>query len=57
MEYPMTAQATKRPDKAQRRASEQHQYEVARTLEKELNLLVEERKERAERLGLKIALN
>ena len=53
----MTAQPTKRPDKAQRRAFEQHQQEVARTLEKELSLLVEERKERAERLGLKIALN
>jgi hypothetical protein len=57
MEYPMTAPATKRPNKDQRRASELHQQEVARTLEKELSLLVEERKERAERLGLKVELN
>lgn len=53
----MTAQAKKRPNENPRRPSEQQKQEVARTLEKELSLLAEERRERAERLGLKIELN
>jgi hypothetical protein len=53
----MTAQAKKLPNEKPRRASEQQKQEVARTLEKELSLLTEERKERAERLGLKVQLN
>jgi hypothetical protein len=57
MESPMTAQAKKLPNEKPRRASEQQKQEVARTLEKELSLLTEERKERAERLGLKVQLN
>lgn len=57
MESPMTAQAKKFPNQSQRQATEQQKQEVARTLEKELSLLAEERKERAERLGLKVALH
>ena len=53
----MTAQAKKLPDQRQRQATEQQKQEVARTLEKELSLLADERKERAERLGLRIELN
>ena len=53
----MTAQTKKLPNQTQRQATEQQKQEVARTLEKELSLLADERKERAERLGLKGALN
>ena len=53
----MTAQVKKLPNENQRRATEHQKQEVARTLEKELSLLADERKECAERLGLKVALN
>ena len=52
----MTEQAKKPPNQIQRQATEQQKQEVARTLEKELSLLADERKERADRLGLKIEL-
>jgi hypothetical protein len=55
MEPAMTAQAKTLPK--QRQATEQQKQEVARTLEKELSLLADERRERAERLGLKIELH
>jgi hypothetical protein len=57
MEYPMMAQIKKLPNENQRRAIELQKQEVARSLDKELALLAEERKERAARLGLKFELN
>jgi hypothetical protein len=41
-----------KPRGAQRRSSKESQEEVARSLERELSLLADERRERALRLGL-----
>jgi hypothetical protein len=50
----VTAQPPKLHEHSKRRKSAQE--EVARSLERELGLLAEERKERAQRLGLEPAL-
>ncbi|WP_167351868.1 hypothetical protein [Bradyrhizobium tropiciagri] len=50
----MTAQPAK-PQGGSRRHSQQTQDEVARSLERELRFLTEEREERALRLGLDIS--
>lgn len=50
----MTAQPAKSQNSS-RRPSRETQQEVARSLERELKLLTEERQERALRLGLDIA--
>ncbi|MFB9263223.1 hypothetical protein ACFFWD_08575 [Bradyrhizobium erythrophlei] len=50
---PVTAHPA-RPHGAQRRHSKESQQEVARSLERELNLLAEERRERARLLGLDV---
>lgn len=47
----MTASPAK-PRGAERRSSKESQEEVARSLERELGLLTEERRERALRLGI-----
>ncbi|MHC2331229.1 hypothetical protein [Bradyrhizobium sp. USDA 4454] len=50
----MTAETAK-PHRGSRRHSKETQDEVARSLERELRLLTEERQERALRLGFDIA--
>ncbi|WP_172803504.1 hypothetical protein [Bradyrhizobium embrapense] len=50
----MTAQPAK-PHGGSRRHSKESQNEVARSLERELQFLTEERQERARRLGLDFA--